>query len=75
MVGKLRRVGAAVRRLPEGAQHGGVEARAAVRVERLLDRQARQLVAEGDTGALWPKHARADTLVERRERIPGDGLE
>ena len=57
MMRQSRRIHAAAGRGPQGPQHRPVQLDAAMRVDRLVDRQARQLVPERDGLIVEPEHA------------------
>ena len=71
VMGEPRQVGRPDRRLGQRGESAAVQRDRPVRRERLLDRQPRQLVAEGDAALLGAKHARAQALLERVERAAG----
>ena len=59
----------------ERRQHGAVKLDPPVRGDRLLDRQAGQLVAELEHATVVPEHPRGQTFLEGAEIRLGDRLE
>jgi hypothetical protein len=66
--GQVRRPGVA--RL-EGRQHGAVQRDPAMRRDRLLDREARQLVPEGHAPPPLDQYPRTQALLERVDMVAG----
>ncbi len=74
-MGQARRVDRSLRGARQRGQHVAVKLNPPVRGDRLLDRQARQLVPELEPVAGGVEHPRAQTLLERRQIVPGHRLE
>ena len=75
MVREPREVRGRAAGAPQRRQRRPVQLEPAMRVDRLLDREPRELVPERDSLGLEPEHPGGEALVERADGFAGDRLQ